>query len=233
MKPVAIKLNEKLFLRDPQETKLGRKIISHGIEEIDHLGFEKFTFKKLSTAIGSTEASIYRYFENKHKFLLYLVSWYWESIRCQIIDRIQGVDAPAQKLRLSIQMITEASQLNTEIDFVNEQILHRIVVSEAIKAYHSKEVDAENREGLFANYKSLVRLISEIIREIEPQFPYPHTLAASVIEMANENIYYAEHLPSLTDLKIKEGSLHDIQKMLEFFAFKMLNLDHLLDEKNL
>jgi len=198
MKPVAIKLNEKLFLRDPQETKLGRKIISHGIEEIDHLGFEKFTFKS-----------------------------------CQIIDRIQGVDAPAQKLRLSIQMITEASQLNTEIDFVNEQILHRIVVSEAIKAYHSKEVDAENREGLFANYKSLVRLISEIIREIEPQFPYPHTLAASVIEMANENIYYAEHLPSLTDLKIKEGSLHDIQKMLEFFAFKMLNLDHLLDEKNL
>lgn len=35
-------------------------------------GYEAFTFKKLAEDIGTTEAGIYRYFENKYKLLVYL-----------------------------------------------------------------------------------------------------------------------------------------------------------------
>ena len=34
----------------------------------------------------------------------------------------------------------EASRPNPAIDFVDEDILHRIVISEAIKAYHTKQL---------------------------------------------------------------------------------------------
>ena len=72
-----IKMNEKLYLRDPDLSVLGKKIVKHGLELIIKLGFENFTFKKLALDIDTTEASIYRYFENKHRLLTYLVSWYW------------------------------------------------------------------------------------------------------------------------------------------------------------
>ena len=57
---LAFKLNDHLYLRDPQDTELGRKIIEQGILLIDQLGFDLFTFRKLADAIGSAEASIYR-----------------------------------------------------------------------------------------------------------------------------------------------------------------------------
>ena len=52
-----IQLNPNLYLRDPAATKLGRKIIDFSIQLIDKMGFEEFTFRKLASAIHSTEAS--------------------------------------------------------------------------------------------------------------------------------------------------------------------------------
>ena len=63
---IRISLNPGLYLKDPQESDLGRRIIKHSILLLEELGFEQFNFKKLAEAMGSTEASIYRYFENKH-----------------------------------------------------------------------------------------------------------------------------------------------------------------------
>ena len=42
---IQITLNERLYLRDPQQTELGRRIIQHSILLIDQIGFEAFTFK--------------------------------------------------------------------------------------------------------------------------------------------------------------------------------------------
>ena len=81
---IRISLNPGLYLKDPQESDLGRRIIKHSILLLEELGFEQFNFKKLAEAMGSTEASIYRYFENKHLLLIYLVSWYWEWLSYMI-----------------------------------------------------------------------------------------------------------------------------------------------------
>ena len=77
-------LNSQLYLRDPQGTELGRRLLDESVLLLDKLGFEAFTFKKLAVVMNSTEASLYRYFENKHRLLVYLVSWHWAWLRYQI-----------------------------------------------------------------------------------------------------------------------------------------------------
>ena len=89
-----IKMNPVLFLRDPEATDLGRNIISEGIKLIHELGFEDFTFKKLAQRIGTTEASVYRYFENKHRLLTYIISWFWTWMEYQTIFHTNNIADP-------------------------------------------------------------------------------------------------------------------------------------------
>lgn len=220
---IQMELNERLYLRDPQQTKLGKKIIQSSILLIDEIGFEKFTFKKLAVLIQSTEASIYRYFENKHKLLVYLVSWYWEWVKFQIDFNTMNVADPKEQLSKILSVLVESSKENPIIEHIDEQVLHRIVIAEASKAYHTKEVDADNKEGFFLNYQSLTAKIGAVIKEINPAFPYPSALASNLVEMANNHIYFAEHLPKLTDVRIGENrDLSEIQQLLEFFAFSLI-----------
>lgn len=61
-----------------------------------------------------------------------------------------------------------------------------------------------------------------MISEINPKFPYPHTLASNLFEMANNHIYFAQHLPKLTDVSVKGENYQEVEEMLEFYAFKLL-----------
>ena len=59
--------------------------------------------------------------------------------------------------------------------------------------------------------------------EINPTYKYPRALAVTMLEMANNHIYFAEHLPSLTDIKLeKDGSFEPVEILLEDFAFGLL-----------
>ena len=87
-----ISVNPDIYLKDPESSELGRKIINHSIALIDELGFEQFTFKKLGIRITSNESSIYRYFENKHMLLLYLSSWYWTWVEYKIVINTHSID---------------------------------------------------------------------------------------------------------------------------------------------
>ena len=219
---VKFKLNEHLFIRNPQDTDLGKKLIKHTIILIDEIGFEAFTFRKLAKSMSSTEASVYRYFENKHFLLIYLVSWYWEWVSYLIDINTMNIESPDRKLRIVIANIVNASRENPAIDYVNESVLHRIVIAEGSKAYHTKGVDVDNKEGLFLDYKKLVAKVASIILEVNPKFPYSRTLASNLFEMANNQVYFAQHLPKLTDLKIKKDNFEEVEKMLNYFTFRLL-----------
>jgi hypothetical protein len=65
-KRLSISVNPNTYLRNPEETELGRKIIKHGIELMSETGYQCFNFKSLAQHMNSTEASMYRYFENKY-----------------------------------------------------------------------------------------------------------------------------------------------------------------------
>lgn len=219
---IKITLNKGLYQRDPQETNLGKKIIKYSILLIDEIGFEAFNFKKLAMRMQSTEASVYRYFENKRMLLLYLVSWYWEWVSFLIDMNTRNIEDPKRRLTIIIKTLVCASKENPAIEYVNESVLHRIIISEGSKAYHIKSVDKENKEGFFLNYKKLAEKVASVIRELNPAFPYPHTLASNLFEMANNHIYFAQHLPRLTDVHVKEDNFEEVEEMLNFFAFKLL-----------
>ena len=219
---IKISLNDQLYLRDPQETTLGKNLIKQSILLLDEIGFEAFNFKKLAQAMESTEASVYRYFENKHFLLIYLVSWYWEWVSYLIDINVMNIDDPQRRLQIIIETFVYASKDNPSIEYVNENVLHRVVIAEGTKAYHTKEVDKDNKHGFFINYKELCKKVACVIKEINPNFPYPHTLASNLFEMANNHIYFAQHLPRLTDVVVEDDNFDEVQKMLEYFAFSVL-----------
>jgi len=219
---IRITLNDGLYLKDPQQTELGQRIIQHSILLIDELGIECFTFKKLAEAMGSTEASVYRYFENKHMLLVYLVSWYWEWVNYLLDVNTMNMTDPKDRLKKVIHTIVFAAQENPSIDYVNESVLHRIVISEGSKAYHIKSVDQENREGFFTNYGDLTAKISDFILDVNPTFKYPRAMASNLFEMANNHIYFAEHLPRLTDISVQNDDFSEVEEMLEHFVFGLV-----------
>jgi len=215
-------LNEHLYLRDPQATELGRRIISESIQLIDKIGFEQFTFKKLAVEIASTEASIYRYFENKHRLLVYLVSWHWAWLRYQIRFHTHNVAEPTQRLRLALGVLCRAHLDDPGTAGVDEGALYRIVVAEASKAYLTKEVDADNRVGLFREYKQLAADLVEIVLQIKPGYPYPHALVSTLLETARKQLFFAQHLPSLADAA-KDGAAPAVSAFIEHLAFAALS----------
>jgi AcrR family transcriptional regulator len=204
---ISIKVNENIYLKNPETSVLGKKIIAESIELIEDIGFENFTFKKLSEKINSTEASVYRYFENKHKLLLYITSWYWGWLDYVLFFSTVNIKSPYEKLERAINILTSEVKNDGFFEHINPIKLDRIIISESSKAYLVKEVDSENKEGAYKGYKQLVGRVSEIILEINPKYNYPNMLVSTVIEGVHHQRYFAEHLPRLTNSVKGEDSI--------------------------
>ncbi len=194
-----IKMNEELFLRNPEHTTLGRNIIKHSIQLIVKKGFEDFTFKKLAEDIGTTEAGIYRYFENKHRLLVYIISWYWGWLEYQIGFQTNNITDPVAKLKKVIKLLATTVEDDTKTSYVNESLLHQILISEGSKAYLTKQVAEDNKHQFFKPYKDLCAVIGDIILECNPKYKYPRSLATTIIEMAHFQNFFMNNLPALTD----------------------------------
>jgi len=196
---IHIEISSKLYLKNPDSSELGRKIVSRSIEMINELGFETFTFKKLGERIESPESSIYRYFENKHTLLIYLVSWYWSWIEYQLVFATINIDSPIEKLRKSINILVQPTNADLPTTYIDEILLSNIIVTESVKAYHTKDVDDENEKGFFKTYKQVVQRVSNMVLEVNREFECPHMLISTVIEGAHQQKFFAKHLPGLTD----------------------------------
>ena len=202
-----IKMNEALFLRNPVSSELGKNILKHSVQLIYKAGFEAFTFKKLAEDIGTTEAGIYRYFENKHKLLVYLTAWYWGWLEFQISFQTNNIKDPTVKLKRVIKLLAKAVEDDEQTSYINERLLHQIIIAEGSKAYLTKQVGEDNKQHFFKPYKDLCAVIGNIISECSPKYKYPKSLASTIIEMAHFQNFFMNNLPSLTDFgKSKEDS---------------------------
>ncbi|MCV6629681.1 MAG: TetR/AcrR family transcriptional regulator [Flavobacteriaceae bacterium] len=196
-----IKVQESIYNKNPQSSDLGKRIIQNSIFLIDEIGFESFTFKKLGTKIGSNESSIYRYFDNKHKLLVYLSSWYWAWMEYRMVMETFGISEAKPKLRKAIQVVSRAIKEDSAYTYINEVVLHRIIINENSKSFLTKEVDKENQEGYFFIYKRLVIRLKEMICECNPEYSYPASLASTIIETALHQHFLKDHFISITDCK--------------------------------
>lgn len=219
---VRIKMNSKLFLRNPEESVLGKKIVKQGLRLINKLGFENFTFKKLAIEVNSTEASIYRYFENKHKLLVYLITWYWSFLEYKVIFSINNLTDPEVKLKTIIKIIAEEPVHSiASADFISELDSYNLVIWEGSKAYLTRHVSKDNKDHLFKPYKDLCERFASIIKEYNPQYKFSHSLASTVVEMAHSQKFFKQNLPSLTDFPKEQGDQNMIL-FLESLLFSSL-----------
>ncbi len=199
LQSVKIGINEKIYVKDPESSNLGKRIVEQSILMINEMGFESFTFKKLGTKIGSNESSIYRYFENKHKLLLYLTSWYWGWLEYQLVFATNGIADAKMKLEKAIEIVTKTTVEDSAYSHINEVLLNKIVINEYSKSYLTKEVDEENKEGYFGIYKRLVTRISLMIQAVNTDYKYSNSLASTTLEGSLHQHFLKDHFISLTD----------------------------------
>lgn len=215
---IQIKVNDYLFIKDPESSALGKRIIAGSIDLLYQQGFEDFNFKKLAHQINSTEASIYRYFENKHKILLYLTMWYWGWTESKLILSTMNIEDPESLLKRAIDVITKDVQEDGNFEHINEIKLQKIIYDESAKAYLNKYVDDENKHGVFSFYKSVVKRVSDMILEINPNYPFPNMLVTTIIEGAHLQRYFGEHLPGLTNYSSKKDHITKFSEHLVLSA---------------
>jgi len=220
---IQISPNDSLFIKDPQASSTGRNILNHAIPLMQEIGFEKFTFRKLAERMGASEITVYRYFENKHKLLLYLLSWYWEWVKYSISFNTRNIEDPEEKLRLAIRTVIDSRKKIQLVDYIDEEKLYGLVVEESEKAYHTKQVDEENKMGLFITLKSLKAELSAILLEINANYAYPNSLASTILEMSASLRFYANHLPSMTDIKELSNIDIDLADYIESLVFAALS----------
>ncbi|MBD0831853.1 TetR/AcrR family transcriptional regulator [Aestuariibaculum sediminum] len=194
-----IEVPKGIFIKDPETSELGKRIIKHSILLINELGFEHFTFKKLGGAIQSNESSIYRYFESKHHLLMYLTSWYWVWIEYQLVLETFALKHSEEKLKKGIEVLTRTTQEDSNFEHINEVILNRIVINENAKAYLTCDVDNENEEGFFMPFKRTVKRFADIILEFNSNYKYPLSLANTIIEGALQQHFFKDHFKTITN----------------------------------
>jgi AcrR family transcriptional regulator len=216
-------INEGLYLKNPQSTPVGKAIIRESILMMADLGNEHFTFKKLAIRINTTEATVYRYFENKHLLLLYVINLYWLLIEFQIIFYTQNLKDNKSKINRIIQILMESAEGKLKYEGIDVAALYRIIITEGNKVYMTKSVKEDNDKQFFKAYKDLCNTIAEIFKSYNAKYKYHHSLASTLIEMAHLQHFFAENLPRLTD---KKGNLNNnkyVAQYLDNFVFSVLD----------
>ena len=196
------------------------EILEQSIILIDEIGFDNFTFKKLGEKIGSNESSIYRYFENKHKLLVYLSSWYWSWMEYKLVFATANINDPKEKLKKAITIVTEKVEDDNNTSYINESTLNKIIIAEFTKTLHTKEIDIENKEGFFLIYKRVISRIIEIVKEINPEYKYAKSLISSIVEGSLHQYYLKDHLKSITDCDEKTTPTHFYLNLIETTLIK-------------
>jgi len=83
--------------------------------------------------------------------------------------------------------------------YLDLRSLYRIAVSESGKAYMTKEVDGEHKEGCFSSFKRLCDRLRDAIVDVRADHPYPALMASNVVDGSMVQRFFAEHIPSLSE----------------------------------
>ena len=133
-----------------------------------------------------------------------------------------GISDPKEKLKACLRLLAEEKKYDPTFEFVNEEALHRIVISELDKTFLTKEVDEHNKDGLFGGFKTVCRKISQIILEVSPNYPFANALVSTILVTVNQQLFFASHLPSLTSIKANEARYTDLYSFIESVVFRSI-----------
>ena len=184
--------------------------------------FSLVRLQKLAAEINCTEATVYRYFENKHRILLYILNWYWCYLEFSVMFKLQNVTDEKDKLQKIVSLLThQLSESENDFDY-NKMFLNQIVIAESSKVYLVKDVAEINKNQAFKPYKDLCSQIAEVIKKYNPNYKYPRSLSTTLIETAHNQQYFSVNLPRLTD-NFENKDPEFTKNFLEDLLFKTLD----------
>jgi AcrR family transcriptional regulator len=210
------------YLRNPEETPLGRAIVGSSVDLMYEIGFEAFTFKKLAKAIQSTEASVYRYFSNKHQLLQYLQAWYWLWVLSLMKSRTTNVTDPAKRLRAAISVLIDSGKRDDTIPHINEPKLQKIVVIEGMKSDKTEGRAKIAQDPSLECYALVCDELSALIKSHTPRYKTPRTLATTLVFTAHRLLLLARQKNHSLDIRITDRSDGELSLFLENTLFAVL-----------
>ena len=220
---IRINISECLYVKDPESSKLGQRILSNSIVLIDQLGFEEFNFKKLGHEIQSNESSIYRYFENKQKLLQYLSALYWGILEYRLVVETTAIQNPEERLYKAVEIVTKNPESISTQPHINLNNLRNIIIAEFTKSYHQKHVDEDNSEGNFSIYKRLVLRIAEMIQLVDSDFKFPKSLASTILDGSLHQFFISAHFKSISDTASNSEVFDFFNQMISRLLNRMTN----------
>ena len=212
-----------LSLKAPESSELGQAILEGGLELMNELKLEAFTFKKLAARLQSTEVSLYKYFPNKQRLLQYYYQLYWLWLRQLCGRHAERATSPRQALERVVEAICGVWPKEVPGLQLDPHALRALVIDEGMKAYLHKNVDDDNARRLFRPYKELSAFVAELLVACRKDVPMPRSFATTVIEMAHSLPFAMEHLPSLTELSRRK----DLKPLAEHLLHRTITyLEH-------
>ena len=229
MTNVLLRPDPALWLRDPETTDVGRRMLVGGLGLMNEIGLEACTFRKLADHVGSTEVTLYRYFPNKHRLLQFYFQLYWLWLRQLCGQQVERSDDSRAALQLSIDAICGVWPRDLPPLQLDPCALRELVIGEGMKSYLHKNVDADNAKRLFAPYKALSAFLAGRLKACRRDVPMPRSFATTIIEMSHSLPFAMEHLPSLTEL----SSRKDLRQLSRHLLHQTVTyIDHAKPRRN-
>lgn len=197
-----------LYTKDPASSEVGKEILRVSSALLAKEGIESFTFKKLATAMSSTETTIYRYFQNKHQLVMYLSSWYWLSLEWKIVFATANIKNPKERIERVTQVLSNDLEFDHANTLLDETMLHKIVIRDAFKVFDFESENKDTKVGYFSAYHELCERISQIIMECNSSYKHPKALACTLVDAAMRQQFFKMTLPHLTDATRTDKSTH-------------------------
>jgi AcrR family transcriptional regulator len=219
LRNVSVKIDESLFSKDPTTSDVGLAIIRKSVDLIHSEGLESFTFKKLATALGSTESTIYRYFLNKHQLMMYLASWYWNLLEWKIVFATANMESPVAIMDKALKVLSNPVE-ESSAEFFDEKKLRDIAISYGFNGVELKNLKKKERVGYFLAYSNLSSRFEQIILLHNKNYKNAKAMATTLIETSNFQLLLKLRLPELTDVNASEVTLHHLLTQMAYKALE-------------
>jgi len=125
------------------------------------------------------------------------------------------------KLQKIIHLLAAPIEDDKQTSYIDESLLHPVIVAEGSKAYLTKQVAENNKSEFFQPYKDLCTLIGSVILEYNPNYRFPKSLASTIVEIAHFQNFFMHNISSLTDFS-KRNQESEIVEFLEDLVFASL-----------
>lgn len=204
LKSIHLRVNEKIYLSDPTSSDLGKRILKHGSKIICQEGLDSFNFKKLSKEISSTEAAIYRYFENKNKLLLFYFSWYWKWIEYNMVFRTQNLATPEERMQVVLEILTNPPQVKNYFEYIDGAHVFELMGKDGIRVLLSAP-QTDDEKDMVRSFRSVCERFAQVIEGCDKGYKYPVQLAATILITSHMN---KTLLPTVLD-NMKDNELVD------------------------